>query len=302
MQSLRRQFSSLRPPTALFVAFSTPRVVSIIDFVLQNMATFTPHYLYCVDPAWLTHDGPLDTFEAQVGHPSGSPGSKALTLPEPLEWAYDVERAKHACGAPVRFRWNPQSPLDGAMLPTAGADAVLAIAGPHLGLLTETPAPDAESVTVQPVSAIGYDATNPPEDQAPAMGALKDVGPLTIPRGDIRGWWPKPDEGFNSWRSLALTAQFAHPRPVTRCDIIHDGELVAFDDPSVGDGALDGVFSKGPSLEEGSTAALRLGLVRSAVSLRLRIGDGDEEVEAPILVPQNQIRRHRREYDAFSPV
>ena len=42
---------------------------------------------------------------------------------------------------------------------------------------------------------------------------------------DLRGWWPKLDDGvYDSWRSLALAAQLAHPSPVTRCDIVLNGD------------------------------------------------------------------------------
>ena len=300
--ALRRRFST-RPPTALFVAFSRPPIVTPFKFFtgfdfwdLSPVPDAHHNLIFSVDPAWLTHDmTSRDTYDTRVGHPSGSPGTTALTLPAPLDWTRDMENSKHVRGAPARFRYPRLDPSRANQYST-----------PFLGVLTETLAPDAETATVQPVSAMSYDATRPPEDQAPAAGLMNGVGALAIPRKDLKSLWPKLPDGFNSWRSLVLAAQLAHPSPVTRCDAVLDGERVALfaeDDDSAG-AVDDCVFSKAPPSEgDDATAAARLGLVRSAVSLRLRHEDDDaEEVEAAIFVPQSQVRRHRREYDAFSPI
>ena len=267
----------------------------------SSEATPPHHFLYSVDPAWLTREGPQNTIELRVGHPSGSPGSTDMKLPAPLEWALDTDRAKHVRGAPVRFRYaHAHTSRDGREVFTR----------PYLGVILETPAPDADSAKIRPIGAMSYDADQPPEYlAAPEFFSTKDMRHLAIPRDDLRGWWPKLDDGvYDSWRSLALAAQLAHPSPVTRCDIVLNGELVPIADDvssTATHTALDSLFSKGPPTDdEGTAAAARLGLVRSAVSLRLRHEEGDteEEVEAPVLIPQGQIRRHRREYDAFSPV
>ena len=96
-----------------------------------------PHpFLYSVDPAWLTREGPQNTIELRVGHPSGSPGSTDLKLPAPLEWALDTDRAKHVRGAAVRFRYAPaHTSRDGREVFTR----------PYLGVILETPAPSADS-------------------------------------------------------------------------------------------------------------------------------------------------------------
>ena len=71
----------------------------------------------------------------------------------------------------------------------------------------DTPSLDS-AATIQPVSAISYDARVPPEEQQNPMGVMKDAGSLSIPRSAIKAWWPEgSDSGFDSWRSLALAAQ-----------------------------------------------------------------------------------------------
>ena len=315
---MAKMFRPRSPPAALFVAYSQPKVTNFIEFLLQNMAIVPPRYLYAIDPGWLTRDGPQGpalTFDTLIGHSSGRPGSTKLTLPKPLEWTRETEMIKHTRGAPCRFEVGQ---TNDSQVPTSQDNTPRSDTSmyPYLGVMMDTPSLDS-AATIQPVSAISYDARVPPEEQQNPMGLMKDAGSLSIPRSAIKAWWPEgSDSGFDSWRSLALAAQLAHPVPATRCDIVVSGagpdgqaqqEVVAFlEDPSdrssdaAEDGALERVFAlKWPKSlgkrtgeekeeeEDDATAARELcGLVRSAVSLRLHVGGA--VVEAPILILESQ--------------
>ena len=158
------------------------------------------------------------------------------------------------------------------------------------------------------------------------MGVMKDAGSLSIPRSAIKAWWPEgSDSGFDSWRSLALAAQLAHPRSPPRgatSSSVAAGahptgralqqEVVAFlEDPSDRSSGCGGGRRAGPRLrsevaqvirqtdgeekekkeeeEDDATRTARepmCGLVRSAVSLRLHVGGA--VVEAPILIHESR--------------